>query len=1180
MDSNYAVDFLSIAAWNINGLSNKTKDTLFIDEITKHDILFLTESHLNNDDNITISGYHIRHKNHYKPKSNGKTDGGIVMMCKEHLQQGITTLDDTNHDYLWYKLDKNFFNLEKPLYICVAYIPHEHSLYIAQRDQDTMDGIEVDIGNYSRYGYILLLGDLNARSGTLNDFVDADCDTNVHNDVKTYMFDSNVGKRCNQDNITNERGTRLAELCVQCRVRILNGRTLGDSQGLFTCHRPQGCSTVDYMILSEEMLHRVQFFYVHNKLDLSDHCKISMQMKCKVRKPDTRGKINLLPMPKSYKWDSDSIIAYQTVLSDQETTSRLADFLQQTDIPNEQSINQEVKMLTEILHSVAFKSLKPKKIWVNSKPKMKPWYHPSLSDMRHRVNSKGELLRRFPKDPQIRGSYYVLLKEYKRAVKYHRKQFKQDIISKLDDLCERSPQEYWKLLAKLKNETASNDTVDQIDPKEWWSYFTKLNTKLPADNRENVPTCHKTYTLSPVLNRQVEMTEVQKAIEALKNGKASGPDGISNEMIKYGQHVLIKPLTKLFNNVLANRIYPSKWAHGYISPIYKSGNPLDPSNYRGITITSCVAKVLNSVLNNRLETYLTENDMIHESQIAFKKKSRTSDHMFILRTLIEDRVKNDKKNLYACFVDFRKAFDSIPHWALLHKLSDSGLNGPFLDTIWDMYSKTSLCVKVQKQLTPTFPGEVGVRQGDILSPNIFKLFINDLPETVVTPSSEPPTLGSKQVGCLLYADDVVLLSKTQKGLQASLNELNRYCTRWGLQINTNKTKVIVFKCRKPKLLQEHFHLGNHTIDCVNEYKYLGILFNSNGSFDRAQENLYHRGLKAYFKMSKMLATERSGAHTVMHLFDHTVKPILLYASEIWGHIDPKLRRVTNNPEIKLDKGYEKLWAEKLQLKMCRYVLGVNGKTSMLAIRGETGRFPLYLEVVTNLLKYLNHLMSTTSDLLNNALKVNLDLAERGKQCWVSWVQVLLNELGLKIDMIRQPPNSWLPKITRTLRLKYFSLWKKELKRDVTNSGKGNKLRTYNKFKSSLTREPYLDLIKDRTTRKCLAQLRTSSHKLHVETGRYNGRNLTDRTCEICGSNDIEDEEHFLTVCKAFGNDREQLYVHAKANCKNFTNLSNEHKMIWLMTAEDSDIVHALASYTRRCLQLRLEIISRKPSVPT
>ena len=337
-------------------------------------------------------------------------------------------------------------------------------------------------------------------------------------------------------------------------------------------------------------------------------------------------------------------------------------------------MNQEAQTLNSIIHNAASRSLQTKKHKLSQSKKTQPWYHPTLKSLRQMANTRGKLLKQYPTDPHIRGSYYKLLKEYKRAVRYHKRQYKQEMINKLDELRSNSPREYWRLLARLKNESLdSSDHSSRVDPKEWLIHFTKLNTKLTCDtppkstlNHPVTPVPQPTQA-NPELNREIELAEVQAAIKALKNGKACGLDGISNEMIKYGQHALVKPLTQLFNHILMSGFYPSAWALGYISPIYKSGNPLDPSNYRGITITSCVAKVFNSVLNNRLEKFLSDNNIIHEAQIGFKKNSRASDHLFILRTLTEKIVRQENKPLYACFVDFQKAFDSLPHQALLHK---------------------------------------------------------------------------------------------------------------------------------------------------------------------------------------------------------------------------------------------------------------------------------------------------------------------------------------------------------------------------------------------------------------------------------------------------------------------------------------------------------------------------------
>jgi exonuclease III len=1129
MTSNKFIDFLSIAAWNINGLYDKIHDDLFVKQLEIHDVVFITETHLKNEESIDVEGYYNLHRNHNQTKKNGKIDGGIGILYKPYLKDGIKLINDQNPDYLWFKFDKNFFSLEKHLYVCAAYLPHEHSQYLIQREQDTIESLESDIVHFSQDGYIMVVGDLNARSGCLKDYVDIDCDIDVHDDGEMYVIDESVGSRYNQDHVVNDRGNKLVELCIQGRLRILNGRTLGDSQGNFTCHRPQGSSTVDYIIISEEILHRAQSFRVHDKLDLSDHCKLSTRMKCKTIKTNTLG-VELSPIPPSFKWDDSLTNKYQDALHSIECGNQLSALLEHKCTPDESGINYETKLFTDIIRKAATKSLKTKNTKMRHGTKTQPWYTTSLRNMRHRVNNMGKLIKQYPKDPQVTGTYHKLLKDYRRATKYHKKMYKQDMINKLDDLHDQSPKEYWKLLNKLKNNNNNQSQSNQIDPSMWLSHFKQLNTNTSGRKCHNLPSLHSSSLIpQPILNKEIEMCEVQKAIKALKNGKACGLDGISNEMIKFGQDVLTKPLTKLFNDILSTGIYPTAWAQGYISPIYKTGNPLDPSNYRGITISSCVAKVFNSVMNNRLEHYITDNNIIHESQIAFKKQSRTSDHMFVLRTLIDNSIKNNKKKLYTCFVDFKKAFDSIPHWAMIHKLQSNGIDGNFLNIIQDMYTKTTLCVKTQQQLTTTFPGEVGVRQGDILSPNIFKLFINDLPEKVVTPNTNTPKLGSKPVGCLMYADDLVLLSESQEGLQTHLDNLTRYCDTWGLNINTNKTKIIVFSPRQT-ISSYIFTTGGNPLEIVNEYKYLGVIFRSNGSFDAAQQNLYHRGLKAYFKLSKILATEHSASNTTFHLFDHTIKPILLYASEIWGCINPNLRRVKNNPEHKLDKGYEKLWPERLHLKMCRYILGVHNKTSTLAIRGETGRYPLYLEVAINILKYLNHLLCSTSDLLIQAVEVNQNLVSQNKYCWLSWANTILQEIGLDQNKIKQPAHTWLSKARQTLRGSYFSLWKKQLNPTHTPTISNNKLRTYQKFKTSLTQEPYLNILRNRTTRKKLAQLRTSSHKLHIETGRYNKTDLANRTCMICCKNDIEDEEHFLIHCQAYTNNRELLYKEARQTC--------------------------------------------------
>ena len=128
-----------------------------------------------------------------------------------------------------------------------------------------------------------------------------------------------------------------------------------------------------------------------------------------------------------------------------------------------------------------------------------------------------------------------------------------------------------------------------------------------------------------------------------KKGKSSGSDSILNEMLKYVNFVLQPCLVKLFNIILSSGIYPTQWVQGLIFPIYKTGDPLNPSNYRGIAITSCLSKLFNSILNARLEKYILKNDLIRNEQIGFKAACRTSNHIFKLKTIIDKYLNKSRR---------------------------------------------------------------------------------------------------------------------------------------------------------------------------------------------------------------------------------------------------------------------------------------------------------------------------------------------------------------------------------------------------------------------------------------------------------------------------------------------------------------------------------------------------------
>ncbi len=182
-------------------------------------------------------------------------------------------------------------------------------------------------------------------------------------------------------------------------------------------------------------------------------------------------------------------------------------------------------------------------------------------------------------------------------------------------------------------------------------------------------------------------------------------------------------------------------------------------------MSSNLGKLFCSIINARLLDFITTHNVLSRSQIGFLPNYRTSDHIYTLHTLIEKHAHQDKGKIYACFIDFKKAFDSIWHQGLFYKLIERGIGGKTYDLIKLMYTESKRGVKINTKRTRYLSQERGVRQGCCLSPTLFNIYINELALTMERSAAPSLTLHDSQIRCLLYADDLVLLSPTKHGLQ-------------------------------------------------------------------------------------------------------------------------------------------------------------------------------------------------------------------------------------------------------------------------------------------------------------------------------------------------------------------------------------------------------------------------------
>ena len=182
------------------------------------------------------------------------------------------------------------------------------------------------------------------------------------------------------------------------------------------------------------------------------------------------------------------------------------------------------------------------------------------------------------------------------------------------------------------------------------------------------------------------------------------------------------------------------------------------------------------------------------NQLGFCKEAQTVDHIFTLDTCISKYIKQGKR-LYSCFIDFKKAFDSVQREALLFKLSQLNIKGKFFDCIHHMYSHSTAKIKMLGKLSKAIDVQVGTEQGHPMSPELFKIFLLDLSYELnhaIGNTIQTPELNNTSLSHLLWADDLVLLALDRTSLQHLINVVHRFCTRWGLEVNIGKTAILVF----------------------------------------------------------------------------------------------------------------------------------------------------------------------------------------------------------------------------------------------------------------------------------------------------------------------------------------------------------------------------------------------------
>ena len=374
-----------------------------------------------------------------------------------------------------------------------------------------------------------------------------------------------------------------------------------------------------------------------------------------------------------------------------------------------------------------------------------------------------------PSNELIRDEHKNLLKTYKRLCRFKQIEFWKKQNEQLND----DNIKFWDVWKELGEDINIPKHIN-VNGKDWEMYFSKLYSR-DEETKTDILETPKITTYNELLNSCFTMDELKKTITDLKNKKATGYDNISSEFLKLSTERILKLLLNFLNLALSKSLITSNWCLDIINPIHKEGPKENPDNYRGICVMNSLLKVLCTMMHNRLNEYCEQNNLINKGQIGFKKGSRTSDHVLTLKSIVNKYVYDNNQKLYTCFVDFKKAFDSIWHNGLFHKLQLNNINGKFLDLLKNIYKQNKCAIKINNKLTNFFNYEKGVRQGDPMSTISFNIYINDLFKELDKDNSDFVNLNNEdKISALMWADDLILISTSKIGLQKSLNILENY----------------------------------------------------------------------------------------------------------------------------------------------------------------------------------------------------------------------------------------------------------------------------------------------------------------------------------------------------------------------------------------------------------------------
>ena len=663
-------------------------------------------------------------------------------------------------------------------------------------------------------------------------------------------------------------------------------------------------------------------------------------------------------------------------------------------------------------------------------------------------------------------------------------------------------------------------------------FDTEYTAQITNELFEIIDLCKKDNKIVPPITE----AEIKDALKSLNTGKAADIFGVTAEHLIHASGALLPVLVKLMNSILTTGNIPNIMKQGVLTPVFKKkGSSTESRNYRGITVTPTISKLLECIIKMRIQPFIeqTQNPL----QRGFTKGSSPMNCSLILEEYIRES-RDLKKDVYIAFLDAKSAFDVVHHASLMRRLFQIGVDGVLWNLIYSLHSEAQTVVRWMGQTSESFLIHQGVRQGGILSTDLYKVYLNPQLDRLCE-SGKGGTIGEINCAAPTAADDIAAMSDEPESLQTLVGTSDDFSRMEHYLLQPEKSVVMPIpgtKKSKDIAKDKKWTIYGKEMPVVTEAMHMGLRRTSGAEEITINENIKKSRRSFYSLMSANL--QGMDPETAIQLYQTYVMPVLNYGLEV---VLPRRKSLDT--------------LERQHKKFMKHIFALPANTADAAIYILSGIIPIEGYIHKRALSLFGNVCRLDPSSIEWRLaERQLSTKTDSSNSWFIAIKKIFVKYGLKdpMEMLLNPVTKTAWK--RTVNEHIDKYWVEKIKFEATLYPSLQFLST----DSYICGRRHLLLQNVRNIQevpriRLKLKVVTGTYILQVNRASFN-QNRIDPTCLMCGNGD-ETMEHFILDCVALSHIRVPILNEIRDICDSLCPVSDNTMLMRIILDSQSIIKH-------------------------